>query len=142
MSTAATINAVIGAPLYEPVASKMCTPSGCDAKDAAIPDLKEDPDLWPPEKLAEAFLRELIRTRRELHDLWEDKKHQSEKIQVLAEKLHQEAHVPPTMEYAFRFGCKVCMEQPIESMLYPCQHCVACEKCIPALKSCPICRRR
>ncbi len=40
--------------------------------------------------------------------------------------------------------CKICMEGLISSMLYPCGHCVACDKCLEAFKNseCPICREK
>ena len=37
--------------------------------------------------------------------------------------------------------CKICMEEPIKSLLLPCGHAVACDSCLKQLPSeCPICR--
>ena len=36
--------------------------------------------------------------------------------------------------------CKICMDAELNTVLLPCAHRVACEKCARALKICPICR--
>ena len=38
-------------------------------------------------------------------------------------------------------SCTVCMEYPIDCILMPCAHEVACGRCAQMLRACPICRR-
>jgi hypothetical protein len=58
---------------------------------------------------------------------------------------------PEEDEFWSFFGeCCVCMENPIQTSLYPCQHLIMCVKCTQGLathsnqnlQKCPICRRK
>jgi hypothetical protein len=47
----------------------------------------------------------------------------------------------PNSEQDDSIKCKICMESPINSLLLPCGHAVACDECLKRLPSvCPICR--
>ena len=37
-------------------------------------------------------------------------------------------------------ACKVCLDNPIEIILIPCRHVIACKSCAERVSSCPICR--
>ncbi|KAF6197528.1 hypothetical protein GE061_008492 [Apolygus lucorum] len=38
------------------------------------------------------------------------------------------------------FTCRVCMDQEIDSVFFPCAHVVCCSRCSERLASCPLCR--
>ena len=52
--------------------------------------------------------------------------------------------------WSFFGDCCVCMENPIQTALYPCQHLIMCKKCTQGLamhqnhnlRNCPICRKK
>ena len=37
--------------------------------------------------------------------------------------------------------CKICYEEIIEIMLFPCRHAVTCSECTKRVRSCPLCRQ-
>ena len=51
--------------------------------------------------------------------------------------------------WSFYGDCCVCMENPIQTSLYPCQHLIMCRRCTqglanhenPNLRKCPVCRQ-
>lgn len=36
--------------------------------------------------------------------------------------------------------CKICMEEDVEVIFYPCRHLVCCASCGTGIRECPICR--
>ncbi|KAK7493122.1 hypothetical protein BaRGS_00015643 [Batillaria attramentaria] len=45
-------------------------------------------------------------------------------------------------ELARRLRCKVCLSEPIDTILVPCGHLVVCETCARNVTQCPLCRER
>ncbi|KAK7493127.1 hypothetical protein BaRGS_00015648, partial [Batillaria attramentaria] len=45
-------------------------------------------------------------------------------------------------ELARRLRCKVCLTEPIDTILMPCGHLVVCETCARNVTQCPLCRER
>lgn len=39
-----------------------------------------------------------------------------------------------------QYECKLCMDAPIQAVLLPCGHTLACSECASELHECPICR--
>ncbi|XP_049880002.1 E3 ubiquitin-protein ligase MYLIP [Pectinophora gossypiella] len=37
-------------------------------------------------------------------------------------------------------ACRVCMDQPMDTLFLPCRHVVCCEHCAPRCERCPLCR--
>lgn len=37
-------------------------------------------------------------------------------------------------------ACRVCMDEPIDTLFLPCRHVVCCENCAPRCNRCPLCR--
>lgn len=43
-------------------------------------------------------------------------------------------------EIVRRYECKLCMQRPIDAVIIPCGHALACRQCAVTLDSCPVCR--
>lgn len=85
--------------------------------------------------IVDLLLRQTPRVRR-LERIVEAKGREITRLRAL---LHEREALASEPSLTAMYECKICMEVPLETVLLPCGHSLACRRCTEGLATCPVC---